>query len=106
MIQAIALASAALDENGEVLSLTEFCLACRVQPDFVQVLIDEGLITARQHPAGPRFGSVEIVRVRRLCRLQRDFEASLPAAGLMLELLDEIDRLRTTLRCAGVDDRR
>jgi len=103
MVEAIALASAALDENGEVLSLTEFCLACRVEPDFVHVLIQEGVITARPHPAGPRFGSVEIVRVRRLRRLQRDFEASVPAAGLMLDLLDEIDRLRTALRCAGVD---
>ncbi|MGH6624455.1 MAG: chaperone modulator CbpM [Burkholderiaceae bacterium] len=105
MVEAIALASAALDENGEVLSLNEFCLACRVEPDFVQVLIQEGVITARPHPAGPRFGSIEIVRVRRLRRLQRDFEASVPAAGLMLDLLDEIDRLRTALQCAGVAEK-
>jgi chaperone modulatory protein CbpM len=104
MIEAIALSSAALDEHGEVLSLTEFCLACRVEPGFVQELLDEGLIAAREHAAGPRFGSVEIVRVRRLQRLQRDFEASLPAAALMLDLLDEIERLRTLVRCEGLID--
>lgn len=102
MVEAIALSSAILDENGEVLSLAEFCLACRVEPDFVHVLIDEGLIAARRHDDGLRFGSLEIVRVRRIRRLQRDFEASLPATALMLDLLDEIERLRTAMRCAGV----
>jgi hypothetical protein len=33
--------------------------------------------------------------------LQRDFEASLPSVGLMLDLLDEIDRLRSELQRAG-----
>lgn len=102
MVETIALSSAALDEYGEVLSLPEFCLACRVEPDFVQVLIDEGLISARLHDDGLRFGSLEIVRVRRVRRLQRDFEASLPATALMLDLLDEIERLRTAMRCAGI----
>lgn len=105
MVESIVLSSATLDEHGEVLGLTEFCLACRVEPDFVQVLIDEGLIAARRDDDGLRFGSLEIVRVRRIRRLQRDFEASLPATALMLDLLDEIERLRTVVRCAGVAER-
>jgi chaperone modulatory protein CbpM len=32
--------------------------------------------------------------VRRASRLSRDFEASVPAIGLILELLDEVEQLR------------
>jgi chaperone modulatory protein CbpM len=32
--------------------------------------------------------------VRRASRLSRDFEASVPAIGLILELLDELEQLR------------
>jgi chaperone modulatory protein CbpM len=36
--------------------------------------------------------------VRRASRLSRDFEASVPAIGLILELLDEIEQLRQLKR--------
>jgi chaperone modulatory protein CbpM len=36
-------------------------------------------------------------------RLQRDFEATLPSVAVMLDLLDEIDRLRARLRRAGLE---
>ena len=52
-----------------------------------------------------RFGGEELTRVRRIRRLQRDFEANLQAVGAMLELIDEIDRLRAQLQRAGIASR-
>mgnify|MGYP003420459938 FL=1 len=36
--------------------------------------------------------------MRRASRLSRDFEASVPAIGLILELLDEVEQLRQLKR--------
>jgi chaperone modulatory protein CbpM len=41
--------------------------------------------------------------VRRIRRLQRDFEANLQSVAVMLDLLDEIDRLHRMLGRAGLD---
>ena len=43
------------------------------------------------------------LRARRLARLARDFQASAEAAALILDLLDEIERLRARLRRAGME---
>jgi len=48
-----------------------------------------------------RFGSDALARVRRIQRLQADFDASLPAVALMLDLIDENDRLRSQLQRLG-----
>lgn len=84
------------------LGLEAFALACGAEADFVRLLVDEGLLApAVTHPEW-RFGGEELTRVRRIRRLQRDFEANLQSVGAMLELIDEIDRLRAQLRRAGI----
>ena len=90
-----------LGEDGW-LDLQELALACQVEPGFIHQLLGEGLLEAV--PAAPvaRFGGDALARVRRIVRLQRDFEASLASVGLMLDLLDEIDRLQGLLRRAGL----
>ena len=51
-----------------------------------------------------RFRAADLRCALRITRVPRDFGASLDAAAVMLELLDEIERLRTRLRRAGLDD--
>ncbi len=90
-----------LGEEGW-LELGEFALACGVDEAFVRVLVEEGLV---QPPAaaGPwRFGGDELARVRRIRRLQRDFEANLQSVAVMLDLIDEVERLRSALHRAGL----
>jgi chaperone modulatory protein CbpM len=41
---------------------------------------------------------VEVIRVRRAVRLQRDLELNLPGTALALELIDEIEQLRCRVR--------
>jgi chaperone modulatory protein CbpM len=103
MLHTIVLADAAVDEHGAWISLEELCQACQVEADFVDLLIQEDMLPAARRGASLAFASAEIVRVRRIRRLQHDFEASLPAVALMLDLIDEIERLRTVARCAGVE---
>jgi chaperone modulatory protein CbpM len=101
-MNAITIASGMCLGEQAWLELDEFARACGVGADFVVTLIDEGLV----HPpvAAPpwRFGGDELARVRRIRRLQRDFEANLQSVAVMLDLLDEIDRLRAVLQRAGV----
>ena len=90
-----------LGEEGW-LELGEFARACGVDEAFVRTLVDEGLVEppAAQQPW--RFGGEELARVRRIRRLQRDFEANLQSVAVMLDLLDEIERLNAVLRRSGL----
>ena len=101
--------------SGEhALELEAFAAACGTEAEFVCLLVDEGLLqpVALEPALQPvlqsalksdwRFGGEELARVRRICRLQRDFEANLQSVAVMLELIDEIDRLRAQLQRAGI----
>lgn len=84
--------------------LTALARSCAVTPDFVLVLVQEGLVEPAHTEPEWRFGSEALARVQRIRRLQRDFEASLPSVALMLDLLDDLERLRGILRRAGLPD--
>ena len=49
-------------------------------------------------PEREQFTGYQLTTVRRASRLSRDFEASVPAIGLILELLDEVEQLRQLKR--------
>jgi chaperone modulatory protein CbpM len=98
MTTIVALSGTCLGEQ-DWLELEDFARACGVEAQFVRELVDEGLV---QPPQPWRFGGDEIARVRRICRLQRDFEANLQSVGVMLELLDEVERLQRALVRAGL----
>jgi chaperone modulatory protein CbpM len=91
----VVLSGACLGEQ-EWLALDEF--ACAVSAEFVGELVAEGLVAP---PEPGRFGGDELARVRRIRRLQRDFEANLQSVAVMLELIDEVERLRAALLRSG-----
>lgn len=88
--------------DEQALGLDEFAAACGTEPEVVRVLVDEGLVRPVVDRPAWRFGGEELARVRRIRRLQRDFEANLQSVAVMLDLLDEIERLRAQLRRAGI----
>ncbi|MDP1899721.1 MAG: chaperone modulator CbpM [Rubrivivax sp.] len=88
------------EETG--LELEAFAAACGTEAEFVRLLVDEGLVQPVARQPAWRFGGEELARVRRICRLQRDFEANLQSVAVMLDLIDEIDRLRAQLHRAGL----
>ena len=90
-----------IDEHA--LELEAFAAACGTEAHFVRLLVDEGLVQPVAVQPAWRFGGEELARVRRICRLQRDFEANLQSVAVMLDLIDEIERLRAQLQRAGID---
>jgi chaperone modulatory protein CbpM len=90
-----------IDEHA--LELEAFAAACGIEVEFVRELVDEGLLQPAVEQPAWRFGGEELARARRICRLQRDFEANLQSVAVMLDLIDEIERLRAQLRRAGIN---
>jgi chaperone modulatory protein CbpM len=96
----IAIGVCLTDDNA--LDLAAFAAACGTEVDFIRLLVDEGLVQPIADQPAWRFGGEELARVRRIRRLQRDFEANLQSVAVMLDLIDEIERLRAQLRRSGV----
>ena len=91
-----------LEEQTE-LSLADVCRACAAQADRIVELVNEGVLA----PAGGapdywRFTGIHLHRARVALRLQNDLGVNLAGAALALELLDELDRLRTRLQALEV----
>ena len=76
-----------------VMSFDELVSACGQEPQWVIALIEEHIIEY-DVPESQQFTGYQLTTVRRASRLSRDFEASVPAIGLILELLDEVEQLR------------
>ena len=84
------------------LELEAFAAACGTEAEFVRQLVDEGLLQPVVLQPVWRFGGEELTRVRRIRRLQRDFEANLQSVAVMLDLIDEVERLQSQLQRAGI----
>lgn len=76
-----------------VMNLDELIAACGQEPQWVMALIEESIIDY-DVPETRQFSGYQLTTVRRAARLSRDFDASVPALGLILDLLDEIEQLR------------
>lgn len=85
------------------LATEDFARACGTTAATIALLVDEGLVRPLVEQPAWRFGGEELARVRRILRLQRDFEANLASVAVMLDLMDEVERLRAALRRAGMD---
>lgn len=83
-----------VDENCEY-NLRELCNVCNVHAQFIQELIDEGILSPQgQNAREWRFAAIEIKRIQISIRLQQDLRINLPGTALALDLLDEIAQLR------------
>jgi len=81
------------------LSLAELSRACAMHGEWIEELVAEGIL----EPSGTdirhwRFTPGQLERARVVRNLQRDLGVNLAGAALALELLDEIERLRSRLR--------
>jgi hypothetical protein len=92
-----------IGEEG-ALSFDEMVHTCGVEAQWIVELVEVGILAPQgAEVAAWHFGAADLTRARRLARLQRDFEASIEAAAVILDLLDEIERLRAQLRRAGME---
>jgi chaperone modulatory protein CbpM len=104
MMEPEILTGSVIGDEG-VLSIEEFARACRAEAQWVIELVAVGVLAPEGREASAwRFRAADLRCAFRLSRLQRDFGASLEAAAVMLDLLDEIERLRGRLKRAGLEE--
>ena len=80
------------DEND--LSLIQLCNICNLTPELIIEMVNEGILD----PTGEskkvwRFSFTVVERVRKVQRLQNDFNVNLAGAALALHLLEKIEKL-------------
>lgn len=88
-----------LEETSE-LSLSELCRRCHISEESMIELIEQGIISPchGRTISQWRFHSSSLVRADKALRLNRDLQVNLAGTALVLELLDEINELRTQLQ--------
>ncbi len=102
MKQATDILSGHIVENETHLTLRQLCDTCAVHAEYIINLVNEGVI----EPTGVEkshwyFSGVTIKRVRKAKNLQRDLGVNLAGIALALELIDEIEQLRSNLYHTG-----
>lgn len=80
------------------LTLEQLASTCRVEADWLQSHIDEGLLPSLPSAAGTwRLSAAEVTRIRRVRAIERDFDADPELAALFADALEELDALRAKL---------
>ncbi len=101
------LAGTIVDETTEV-SIEQLSIFCSVRRERIVSLVEEGVLEplARRRSRRAdewRFAGDSLKRAARAIRLQRELDIDMSALGLVLDLLEEIEALRTRLRTGGID---
>ena len=92
------LLSGEIMEEDVEMTLAELCSTCQITEAQVIELVEHGVVEARgQNPAHWRFQGVSIRRIHRAQRLERDLGVNTAGAALALDLLEELEELRTRL---------
>lgn len=88
-----------LDEQTEF-TVNDLCRSCSVRREKIMALVEEGILMpiARKPGDAYTFSGASVKRADRALKLQRELELDLSGVAVALELLEEIERLRRTLR--------
>ena len=92
-----------LEEEIEF-SLADLCRACSVNNEWIQSLVDEGILepVTGAGISDWRFTGISLQRVRITRHLQHDLGVNLAGAALALDLLEEIESLRARITASGL----
>lgn len=88
-----------LDEHC-LFTLDEISKACAVRTEFIIELVDEGIVEPIQQQRGHSqwsFSGRSLLRVRKAHRLQQDLGINLAGIALVLDMLEENERLQERL---------
>jgi chaperone modulatory protein CbpM len=105
--------SGTLLDDQHLLTVEEVCRVCAVRVEYIEELVEEGLITpkveqanvgrsAEEHEPGSwRFTGMHMRQARIAAHLQSDLGVNLAGVALALQLLDEVEILR--MRVKAID---
>ena len=94
--------AALLDELR--VGIAELAGNCGVEETWIIEHVEAGVLLegSDRDPARWMFTSRDVVRARRLCEVERRFDANPELAGLFVDLQEELERLRARLRREGL----
>ncbi|MBL0010694.1 MAG: MerR family transcriptional regulator [Nitrosomonas sp.] len=91
-----------------MLNLDELARSCQINREWIiervqwGLLLDQDLIT--NDPASWIFDSRSFMRVKRIIAVERDFEGNPELAGLVADLIEEIEVLRARLETSELNE--
>jgi chaperone modulatory protein CbpM len=98
----ISVTHAVLVEEEVQFTLVELSHACGADSEQLVALVEEGVLTpVGDEPHRWRFADISLRRARAALRLARDLELNAAGVAVVLDLLDEIEALRSRLRRVG-----
>ena len=81
--------------DDATLTLDELACACGVSADWLSQRLEAGLLACCSGEGDHRrFASPQLHRARRLLAIEQDFDANQELAALVVDLIEEIHRLR------------
>ena len=82
-------------EDEVHMSITELCHATNAETEHVIAWVYEGILTPRgDSPDDWHFSGDSLQRAKKALTLSRDLEINTPGVAMILDLLDEISRLK------------
>lgn len=91
-----------------LLNLDELARSCQVSREWVVERVQWGLLldedSSNTDPAAWLFDSRSFMRIKRITAIERDFECNPELAGLVADMIEEIELLRTRLKAAKLDE--
>jgi len=92
------LLSGEIFEDYAVLSVDDLSRLCSVDRTCIVELVEEGVLRVIEVDSAEwRFSGAALRRARAAMRLQKDLEINLPGVALVLELMEELGRVRSEL---------
>lgn len=96
----LVLSGTVIEEDS--LTLEQLCRACDVHSDWIISIVEESII----EPQGDnsrlwRFSGASMARARSALRLQRDLGVNLAGIALVLDLMEELEKLRAQMKIVG-----
>ena len=98
----LVITSATVVGKTQPLSADDLARACGQEVEWIARLVEVGIVNASgSGPSDWRFYSVDLQRALHARRLEHDFGAGLDAVALILDLSQEVRRLKSQLRALG-----
>ena len=89
-------------EHDVHMTIVELAQATQTPEDLIMAWVSEGVLSpAGGSPQDWRFSGNSLQRAKTAARLMRDLELNLPGVALALNLLEELDMLRSQLHLAN-----
>ena len=90
-------------EHDVHMTMVELAQATQTPEDLIMAWVSEGVLSpAGASPEDWRFSGNSLQRAKTAARLMHDLELNLPGVALALNLLEELDQLRSQLHLANV----